>query len=502
MVSATVFSKVRLGVATCAKTAAAPMGWKASVADRAALLGKACTKGKKMSPDGSTVYIFDGNATFRNYAAMTSTIPQTAEFVARLVLKSVPEPVSRTFVCVLFDDGAKMPQPQRSECYAERYNKRTTPSEAAVAEAGKAALPGCQPFRFTLLFETPEGKRLAYAQLARATMLELCRSYKKKGLTGFAVSFPDGKCVAMGDDIPSGLSPNVSGWGEADQKCYEAAVCFALDGWTPIVVTVDTDMILQVVARWRPGGPGRICLKKETVDVSRLVPIFDSADNRAAVRLSAAFFLIAAYGCDYSKPLSQFGYRKRAVAELATKLDANGPLPLEYHKTLPTMVVDGLHTRTFVMVTETTGITACAGKVLQQQRSGKWVMYRTSSTGACVRASIPKPHPGPDAEDVHLFAPLPFRRLMSRAMRTQKKAATPELRFTPSNVLREALRSAWAAVYFSGAGTGVENARCNAPYTLATPPPNILALLLKFKVPFVAYRRPPPTKSILAIRAY
>lgn len=447
-----------------------------------------------MTPDGSTAYIFDGNATFRNYAAVTATIPRTAEFVARMVLKSVPKPVTRTFVCVLFDDGAKMPQPQRSECYADRYGKKTAPSDAAVAEAGRAAVPGAHPFRFPLLFETAEGKRAAYALLARATLQELCRTYKTRGLTGFAVSFPDGKCVAMGEAVPATMSADIAGWGEADQKCYEASVCMALDGWTPVVVTVDTDMILQVVARWRPGGPGRICLKKETVDVSRLVPLFDSPTNRAAVRLSAAFFLIAAYGCDYSKPLSQFGYRKRAVATLATRLEPTGPLPLEYHHSLPTRVVDGRRTLVFVMVTPTVGITACASVVLMRQKK-KWAMYRASKTGTCVRAWASKPAPGPPVHDVHLFAPRPFRRLMGRVMRANKKAATPELRFTPENVLREALRSAWAAVYFSGAGAGVQGARCNAPYTLACPPPALLALLVKGRAPFVAYRRPPPGEA-------
>lgn len=459
------------------------MGWGAGPNHRADLLGGAVSAKRNLASLGRTAYVWDGNATFRNFAGLTSKVPRSAAFVVQIVLKTMPRSQTPTAVCVLFDDGSRM-MPERAALHRERYRNVKPPSAAAMAAAaGVSPFQIRRPFDFTLLFQTPAGKKLAYALLAQALYVELCTTYADRGFAGFAVGMPTGEVRAHGHGPPLPTA-EVRLWGEADQKCYVAAAAADNAGWKAIVATIDTDMVLQCICRWAPGAPTRVCLKKESVDVPVLLARFGGVDpgseRAASVRLSAAVMLIAAFGCDYSNPLSRFGYRKMSVAAQARLMQKQkGRLPLTHHAHLPTVLVGDAP---FAVVAPTTAVSLGAHRMLTRRTAADPWTALTFNGGSARRVRLRKqPAAGPGLSDAYLYDPGALVSVLGRATRVFKKAATN----TPRNLLKEALRSVWAVVYFAGATAG--HGGYAGPTSMRLPPAAFVAALQKQRCGYVVH---------------
>lgn len=445
-----------------------------------------------MAPTGKTGYVMDGNAVMRNYASISATVPRPATFLATIVLKSIPVSLNKRYVAVLFDDSKRM-MPQRAELHAKRYKNVTTPSAAATAEVAKAqAYQLAKPLRFPLLFETSPGKARAYALLAQAVFVQLSAAYGHKGLAGFTVGFPDGTIRGHGEQPKELCRWQVTRWGEADQKCYEAASALAKSGWEPVVVTVDTDMILQSIARWRTPGPKRVCLKKETVSVPKLLEQFlaPGPPEQASVRLSAAFILIAAYGCDYSSALSAYGYRKLPLARLAQTMRAMPleKLPMTWRKECPTLQIG---TTLYVQVDERTAVNSTGSRSLRKE-GDEWVGYLFKEFKTRRTKLKRQPEEGSPATNVHLIHLSALRRILATTKQVRKAKGPDGKGITPHKVYTASLKAVWATVYFSGESSG--NPEYGGPNAIAEPPPAATAAFVRWKAPFVAHVSKPAYK--------
>lgn len=453
------------------------MGWGASPKHRAELLGSARREGRDLKPTAKTVYVCDGNATFRNFAGVASKVPRTAAFIARIVLKAIPKKsVFPQAIMVLMDDPARM-MPERAELHKKRYRNTAAASSEAICEVERAgAFHIRQPIQFPLLFQTPPGKAQAYRLLSQAIYVELVGSYQARGLSGFAISFPDGTVRAHGSgpNVPE----NVKLWGEADLKCFVAAASAKVQGWSPTVMTIDTDMILQSVCWWSPGRPDRLCLKSETIDVPTMLAAITgdvAVGALGSLRLSAGLMLICGFGCDYSEPLSRNGYRKLTVAKLALRMRRESMRPLTYRESMPCLHVGRA---TFYRFSDTF---AASRHHILHRKSAEAPWFLTTFRGGSLQTFKLKSRPTecPDARGVYIFSPATMRRALGHATRVKTKVASDR------TLMRSVLKSVWATLYFSGVSAGAPTFA--APLTLKLPVAHFITFVEKFKHGFVVH---------------
>lgn len=111
-------------------------------------------------------------------------------------------------------------------------------------------------------------------------------------------------------------------YGEADLKAYAIAKQHAAKHESVIIMSVDTDLILQTIATvgtapsaFCPTTPMTIKLKDETIDAAKVINMFGNKDPHK--RLNAAFWLIMGGGTDYTRPASDQGYNKLALIDAA-----------------------------------------------------------------------------------------------------------------------------------------------------------------------------------------
>ena len=511
------------------------MGWGATPKDRRVLLGTCRAEGRviqRSDDQRPCAYIVDGNATFRSFASACPE-PRPATMVASIVLRSLvprppkpPEPdasqpaISSFFassptpasdgsaakrrkkepdkpkpicIVIMFDESAKM-MPQRGTLHAERY-KRPLCAEirAAAAEASREAKFAAlsDPVRFKELFDSGAGKLIAYKLLAAACFTELSRiaGYADNALASFAVCGPTGTVHTHGPGFPPGWLLLAAKWGEADQKCYEAAAAFSAKSWETAVVTIDTDMVLQTVARHASTPPTRIALKGETVDGAQLAARFGANPSQ---RLSSTFLLAAAYGCDYCKPLSFAGYRKADLALLtrrtADAAEANLPITVEAAPVV--MCARGRH---FVFAAGKTSAAASVENNAFLHRpngEGPWTLVVPGTTPQEIPAEeVTQAQPSSCAYFLH---PVGLHALLGSIRRTKKKMKGLARSATFSEIIDEALRAAWTAIYFAGAGAS--DVSPSKPYAGPPPIPRLTAAAVaeaqRQKLPIVLYCEP------------
>lgn len=448
------------------------MGWGANPKHRVELLGGARKEGRNLKPTAKTVFVCDGNATLRNFAGVASKVPRTATFIAKILLNTLPKPSAWAHaLLVVMDDSTRM-MPERAELHRKRYRNAPEPSTEATAEVAKAGNHHIrQPVRFPLLFQTPVGKAHAYRLLSQAIYVELIGSYRARGLSGFSISFPDGTVRSHGD------GPKVPGevklWGEADLKCFVAASSAHRQGWSPTVLTIDTDMILQSVCWWKPGRPDRLCLKGETINVPTLLA--DLGGDDPSLRMSAGLMLICGFGCDYSEPLSRNGYRKLTVAKLAWRMRRKSLQPITYHDTLPCLLVGRT---TFYRFSDTVAISR---HHLLHRRTAELPWQCTVFKAGATKTYLLKKEPTacPDARGVYVFSPTTMWRALGHATRVKTKNGGRE------ELLRSVIKSVWATLYFSGVTAQADTFA--GPLTLKLPAAAYLAALAKAKLGFVVH---------------
>ena len=462
------------------------MGWGATPKDRSFHFPKAVSQGCAFPSNKQKVaVIVDGNAIMRGHASAMKA-PTAPSFVAKMVLRKIPDGGNAKVVLILFDDGSKM-IPQRAAVHLKRYGPYAPPSSEALAAVKVAEGASVQtPVVFPLLFGTAAGKRHAYTLLAKALFIELCRCYEAKRIDAFVVTDSESNAASHGT-LPFSLDA-VSRWGEADQKCYEASEASARCGFAPTVLTIDTDMVLQAIARWQDASPPTILLKKSTVCGKTLISPWKFNPSS---RLSAALFYICAYGCDYSDPISAAGYRKRTVAILAKRA---GDPPLQFHRTASMWLVKGV---AFVKVSETVGVRCNATAMIRKLRSGRWELTQYARS-ACKTSLLKKePDVGPTLKNVYTFSPSALLGRFRGATRV-KKAKT----MRSCEILHRCLLAAWAVVYFSGAGRDhVSDTKSYAgPPAFSPPCSAFLTATQKHKVPFIVYMDCKSSRSIVGAR--
>lgn len=481
------------------------MGWGASPADRKELLGACRTDGRNTHrfESENTVYVVDGNATFRSFGSAVKGAEKSAEMIARIAVRAIvkkttkpdrqqpsiasflktppaEKPAPRTAVIILFDHSARM-MPQRADLHAERYRR---PKPPAVVAASQAALEAAKSAElhdkqdFSALFQSASGKFRAYQFFARACEMALEQSEE---VHAYAVGGPTGAVSSHSKrpdlTFPTHWTERTDPWGEADQKCYEASAAFAETGWKPIVVTIDTDMILQTIARYADAPPARIALKSESIDGSTLFSKFlASSDDSASVRLTVVALLAAAYGCDYCKPLSFAGFRKHSVARLALRARGRpvSELPVAC---IPDVELTEVATaegtvQTFAWVTPTIAVdvrTNNAFLTAHKSKPGRHILIRANDR-VLTRKVL-----GNDVEinrvrsgrKAFIISPKALGQFLGGAARVGRKQKATGLQATFSDIFTEFVRAAWSAIYFSGAGRFDINAA--KPY--AGPPP-------------------------------
>lgn len=480
------------------------MGWGASPSDRREFLGSCRRDGRNTLRYASedTVYVVDGNATFRSFGSAVKGPDKSADSIARIAVRAIvktgarraasqpsiasffttgppPEP-AKTAVVILFDDAARM-MPQRADLHAARYSRPKPPevlaaSRAACEQAESAALYDKQDFG--ALFATATGKFKAYSFFARACEMALEDS---DDVDAYAVGAPTGAITEHAKvatiAFPSGWRGRTEPWGEADQKCYEASAAFAEIGWKPIVVTIDTDMILQTIARFEDAPPARIALKSESIDGPGLASLFGAATaESASLRLSVAALLAAAYGCDYCKPLSFAGFRKRSLATLAVRIRGLpvSELPMTCVRDVElTVLTNAVGTsETYAWVTPKIAVNVRTNMSFLMQsptKAGRYVVLKAGDR-VLTRQSLSRDVPVTRVRSgrrAFVVSPKALHVMLRGVARVGRKQKATGLQATFPDIFSEFLNAAWTAVYFSGAG----RSDVSAAKTYAGPPP-------------------------------
>ncbi|MEK9528699.1 MAG: hypothetical protein VW491_07270 [Gammaproteobacteria bacterium] len=310
------------------------MGWGLVAASRAKLLDN-CTLGDDKGKLDATIVDMCSEAR----RVTGGPRPRSAASVANAVCTSLWKRTNHLLV-VFYDNHARM-HAQRSVLWSKRY-RRLTDDECRAAEAkgkvvidGAAYAPSSLPYTpeevalmrtnasvvWPRLWCTQHGKKKAFSLISAAMVEWHHKNYVDGSGRRFVswhadtpLSYPYNDADAR--DVARRCCSNT--FGEADSMVSEALKVIGPD-MTVNVQTIDTDMILQIVASrtahtWRPS---RLRLLNETINVADLVRQFGNDDYPR--RLTSAFWLLACNGVDYCKGLTRFGFNTAALLQLASK---------------------------------------------------------------------------------------------------------------------------------------------------------------------------------------
>lgn len=299
------------------------MGWGYPKKDRDALLGPDV---RRPACKGLTkTVVVDMNAAIRLYARGDRSPQQIANQVVRV---SAPAVTDRYFA--VFDKPLCMPA-IRAECSQERYSKilpHSPETEASLLAETRDAVHHLPARKrnvdFDAMFKPGSTKERMWdimcAGVWHATVGRTSLQYAE-------VHNPNGTVNQLHNSAStakpsSSYESAVAKLGEADLATFHIAAVESRRGQSVTIRSVDTDLILQTIAAgtlngtiFTPGAAFFLRLKSETIDGRALIAQF-GADNPSK-RMSAAFWLIMAGGTDYSKPASDQGYNKKALATLA-----------------------------------------------------------------------------------------------------------------------------------------------------------------------------------------
>ena len=248
--------------------------------------------------------------------------------------------VQKTLVLV-FDDPDKM-HPVRSELHAVRYKPVSEEKARRAIDSGKVVIGGqiyapnmvpytkaeLQRLRVTTdvvwprMWATAAGKARAFQLLQDASIMWHHANTKIGDGRSMILWSPERKvtypyhCEAIAA-VATAMFSNMT-FGEADFQCSEAVKHLAASG-SVIMQTIDTDMIIQMVASLRVTSQSTVHLRllNETLCINKLVENYGDAD--ADMRLSSAFFMLCCNGVDYCRGLSRFGFMIAGMLDLAGK---------------------------------------------------------------------------------------------------------------------------------------------------------------------------------------
>lgn len=472
------------------------MGWSANPAERAALLPPGTIKPKNQhllpTAEACTHCVIDGPAIFRNLA----THPTSAERIVKTFIDShIPKSVKHVYYS---DDHPARMMPQRAELHAKRYagDARYAPPDPE----GSAAPPSTDQLEFAAgatadfawtvnygrkkidyggMFKTPRGKAIAMELLGRALWLALIRSERFESIS---VDLRSGMLALGADPIGPDVASTCN-YGEADQRIFAALACWkrkAAAKIATIVLTVDSDTILQSVGN--PAAPPAtyIRLKNEVISGPTLVkPFAASVDHR----LSAAARL-ARLGSDYSMTWSKLGYPRKALASL-TLAHATPHLTLIETGTVALLKIPGSEPVDIPML--------AAGRGFYVSEDAATVARVHPTTAALEVFRIGFVHAAPvKGCSIIIDKTQPERRhvavwpaALEQELSTMKKAKKKK---PPTEQERVAhiWDTLWTAVYF--AGLSPNNPDYGGPPRFTVPPARIYNLFRKQNFPIVLHR--------------
>jgi len=342
------------------------MGWGLQKSDRDAML-QSClistVKSKAKASVGTVraaaaagprpkaaVAVADMNAKLRQKAVDVSGggARLSMQRVVRNVVREVAKDAAEHMILV-FDAPCVMPA-VRSVLWQTRYagggagGGAARPPKPADIQAGTALCARVQrstaaarappPVPYSVMFTPGAAKKATWDAMTLVARREAAVVAAEHGIRATVVDADNILFDTAGPGaLLVGWTQETQGYGEADLKIYAlgqaAAAASNPTGPKAVVLhSVDTDLILQAVATVRNSGPGGnawvprenfiIKLKTCTVDGRELMRTFGG--RSAAKRLNSAFWFVMAGGTDYSRPASDQGYAKRALADAAHPL--------------------------------------------------------------------------------------------------------------------------------------------------------------------------------------
>lgn len=256
------------------------------------------------------------------------------------------------FLFNMYDDASRMHE-ERESLWEERYKKKPLSAADAKAarDAGKSIVGGTvyaphdvpytpafvaklhtrTPMHMHRMWPSAHGKTTAMA-LFEAACMEVAHGLPDHAIGGRTiVSWHRNERAVYpytaGDGVHEVADRCTSNtFGEADQKVSEAVKVLACDG-TVCVKTVDSDMILQLIAsaRSHEWHPVYLHMKNATLRVHDAVVQCGGTDyNR---RLTCVFWILAAHGVDYCKSLVQYGFYAKELLRHAQPTNSAFPSP-------------------------------------------------------------------------------------------------------------------------------------------------------------------------------
>lgn len=408
------------------------MGWGATPADRAAIFGPKAIfpKTHHSAQLDCTHVVIDGNAAFRQLATHETSAQQ---IIKTFVRRNIPASVKSVAV---FFDRKKFMMPQRAELHARRYANAKPPENPLDQElfAGTTYTwtvnHNRKKINYKRMFETSRGKAIAMEIFARTTWLALIEADR---FDTIVVDTQDER-LQLGTNAPD----SADNYGEADQRIF-----YALREWqqaNAIVLTVDSDSLLQTIANITVPPPKWIKLKNEVISGRAIVSQYDASQDR---RISAAMFLIMAYDTDYNRSLSRNGYYKRDVAEAAKGHHVS---PITCEAVAGTQTYSNAAGKKVVLYTVGRGFCVSAdGTVAIRTTATQTVLHEVGKPAMV----LPKPpeltaSDGPSARHV-VFWPRTFAAELSRLRRRKTKK-----KLDPETVLSLTFDALWTTVYFAG----------------------------------------------------
>jgi len=292
----------------------------------------------RREPAGCKSVVYDMNADVRRRAV--GDTPRSARSIARAICKEACRHGEK-YVLLMFDDPTRNHEKRKrfhaDVRYAAKPLTETVRREAAergdVVVRGKVYSAARAPYPKDHVAKATADTKLAWSRVwpiakheAYCLVEKVCIA-EHHALTD--AEWGDRTTVVWHTHAPTVLPYTRDGerratalaccdntYGEADGKVADAVKLLAHLGPTK-VVTIDTDMVLQLLVQPRAHEfhPVYLRLKNETIDMAAAVRTYGGPDYGR--RLTCAFWMLAINGVDYCRGLQTHGFGTKDLAALA-----------------------------------------------------------------------------------------------------------------------------------------------------------------------------------------
>lgn len=311
------------------------MGWKLVKASRDKLLSEAHAQ---QEPGKCKTTVVDMCAEGRRQAVGQN--PRSARAVSKSICTSLWKKTS-DLVVFLYDDASRM-HAARDDLHRQRYRPMTSNAARKAVAAGKVLVDGQAyapnmlpytpkeialftdktPIVWPRLWSSKHGKKKAFDLLEDGCVWWHHQNATFHKFVSWSAGKPLSYPYTNKDLAELSLSLCNNYYGEADNKVQMAVEVLQqqASGQEPdsiMIITIDTDMIIQMVAADIVPAPGTLWLHllNETIDIGRLCKVFGSG-NRTD-RLTSVVLLLCSAGVDYCRGLGFLGFGSAELGALA-----------------------------------------------------------------------------------------------------------------------------------------------------------------------------------------